>query len=150
MEAEDMNSKTDFDINSLPWGKILAKFYEQYDEILERHLKNYSHYYKRIFELLRHTQIEIKFDPGKERKGKPATDDEGIIFWNDLAIEVNEKLRNILVEEYNVAEEVADAVQVGNLAITFLSPFAGRDEVCWEAHTCANGLIRYVPCPCGG
>lgn len=146
-----MLSKSDFDIvEKLPWGEILPKFYEQYDEILEHHIKTYSRYYNGIFELLRHTQIEVKFDPGTERKEKPAKDDEGLIFWNNLAAEINEKLRSILIEDYMIAEEVANAVQVGNLAITFLSPAASRDEVCYEPHTCSNGLIRYVACPCAG
>ena len=146
-----MLSKSDFDsIDELPWSEILSEFREQYEEILERHLKAYSRYYKETFELLRYTQIEIKFDPGIKRKETPIVGGEGIVFWNNLAAEINEKLRNILIEGYSIVEEVANAIQVGNLAITFLSPLAGQNEICWETHTCSNGLIRYVACPCAG
>lgn len=144
-----MNSTTnDFDVEKLPWSEILANFYEQYDEILERHLKSYSRYYKAIFELLRYTQIEVQYDPELVNVNESPMNQEGITFWNELSAEVTTELQKILVQKYNVPEKYANAIQVGNIGVIFLSTVASRNQCCSEPHTCSNGRIRYVCCPC--
>ena len=144
-----MNSTTNFEVDELPWDEILAQFYKQYDDILERHLKNYTRYYKAIFELLRHTHIEIEYDPKlEEKQAASKNDQEGINFWNSLVDEINQELRNILIEEHGVAEEYANAIQVGNIGAIFLSHLGFRHQSCTELHICGSGRRRFVSCPC--